>query len=143
MSVEGKSVGKGVQSASKAAALLQTKKVIIVDDDNFIREALRLILRQKKCDILAEVSDGQKLLAALRKNKPDYIFLDIKMPGMSGIEVLEELRKENNPAKVIMISGAATKESVQMALKLGAVGFVVKPFNPAAVYKVLERAEAL
>ncbi|MDH5299802.1 MAG: response regulator [Gammaproteobacteria bacterium] len=116
------------------------KKVIVADDDSFIREALRMILREKKIEILSEVANGQKVLEAVRYQKADYLFLDINMPGMNGLEVLKQLVDEQIKVKVIMISGSATKEAVKTALELGAVGFVVKPFNPAAVYKTLERA---
>jgi len=115
------------------------KKAIIVDDDDFIREALRQILRQKKLNIVSEVSRGERLLDFLRMQKVDYVFLDVKMPGMSGLEVLETMREEGMTPKVVIISGSATKEVVQSALALGAVGFVAKPFNPAAVFKVLDR----
>lgn len=104
-----------------------------------MREVLKLILHsEKKYRVINEASNGQEAIALCAKLKPDLVLLDINMPGMDGMQALEEIRKINPAIKVIMISADATMDRVSEAIKKGAMGFVVKPLNAATVIDRIE-----
>ena len=105
--------------------------VLVVDDEIGPRESLRMILRP-----LYEVhtaSDGQEALKCIQNQPIDLVTLDLRMPGLSGMDVLKEIKKYNAEIDVIMISAYGTKKDVQEAQTHGALGFIQKPFNAAEV----------
>lgn len=112
-------------------------KAFIVDDDGFIRQTLRVLLSELKIQVVGEAINGQDALTHLGVHDVDVVFLDIVMPGMSGMEVLQQITRLKPNVKVIMISSEATKETVQEAIKQGAAGFVAKPFSANMVIKNL------
>lgn len=128
-------------NAMQKSKKLPKRKVVIVDDDRFIREILNLILRQQEFDIIGSADDGERGLKMIQRYNPELVFLDINMPGMDGMEVLAKVRADHPDTQVIMISGAATVDKVKSAIAAGAVGFVVKPFSPEAVLTTLQRAK--
>lgn len=106
------------------------KKVIIVDDVEFIRDSLKKILSENGCEVVGEAVEGKELLNMLKKKKADLIFLDINMPGMDGMTALENVMKDYPNIKVIMCSAVADKEVIDSAIRLGASGYISKPFLP-------------
>jgi DNA-binding NtrC family response regulator len=121
------------------------KSVLIVDDEKNIRLTLSQALETLALDIDTAVN-GEEALAKLKEKPARLVLLDLKMPGMDGMEVLRRIRKSRSPARVIIITAHGTIESAVEAMKLGAVDFIQKPFAPkeirAMVTKVLDR-EAL
>jgi len=121
------------------------KPVLIVDDEKNIRLTLSQALEALALDIDTAVN-GEEALAKLKEKPARLVLLDLKMPGMDGMEVLRRIRKSRSPARVIIITAHGTIESAVEAMKLGAVDFIQKPFAPkeirAMVTKVLDR-EAL
>jgi DNA-binding NtrC family response regulator len=121
------------------------KSVLIVDDEKNIRLTLSQALETLALDIDTAVN-GEEALAKLKEKPARLVLLDLKMPGMDGMEVLRRIRKSGSPARVIIITAHGTIESAVEAMKLGAVDFIQKPFAPkeirAMVTKVLDR-EAL
>ncbi|WP_234123722.1 response regulator [Clostridium hydrogenum] len=109
------------------------KKVIVVDDVEFIRNTLKKVLSENGCEIIGEAAEGKELLNMLKKKKADLIFLDIKMPGMNGMKTLEYVMKDYQKIKVIMCSAVKDKEVIDSAIALGAAGYVTKPFLPDAI----------
>lgn len=109
------------------------KKVIVVDDAKFIRESLKKILSENGCEVIDEAAEGKELLDMLKKKMADLIILDIKMPGMDGMETLEHVMKEYPNSKVIMCSAVTDKEVIDSAIALGASGYITKPFLPDAI----------
>jgi len=105
---------------------MESEKVLIVDDEPAIRSALRMVLEYEGYSV-AEAKDGLTALAAAAKELPDIVLLDIKMPGMDGMEVLEELRRRDPRLPVIMLSGHGTISTAVAAVKLGATDFLEKP----------------
>ena len=114
----------------------QKHSILIVDDDHMMRELLKAILRGEGYRIVGEASNGLDAVELCVNQRPDLVLLDINMPKMDGLTALEEIRKANPSAMVLMVSGEATMNKVNEAMQKGASGFVVKPLVPA---NVLER----
>ncbi len=106
---------------------------IVVDDDNMMREMLMIILRSEDYPVVGEASNGPDAIALFSRRKPGLVLLDINMPKMGGMQVLEEIRKISPATIVLMVSAEATMDKVREAIQKGADGFVVKPLNPASV----------
>ncbi len=107
--------------------------ILLVDDDSLWRETLNVILGTGDFDVVGEASNGEAALSMCRQCTPGVVLLDINMPGMDGIAVLQAIRKEFPAISVIMISAEATLDRVKEAIAEGASGFVVKPFNSGRV----------
>ena len=103
-------------------------KILIVDDEAIIRATLREILEYEKYEV-EEAGDAKKALEALEKQEFKVILSDIKMPGMNGLEFLEELQKKENDIPVIMITGHGDVDTAVEALKKGAFDFIQKPLD--------------
>jgi len=121
---------------------MKTKKsVLIVDDEISVRESLRQIL--KPFYEVHTAADGEKALHCIQKNRIDLVTLDLKMPGMSGIEVLREIKKIKEDVEVIIITAYGSADNAGDAIYYGAGDFIVKPFNvsdvTAKVNQSLER----
>ncbi len=120
------------------------KKVLVVDDSKLIHQMYRLVLMQYKCAIV-DAYNGLEALELLSKEKDmDLILLDINMPVMNGIQLMEKL-KETGLCKhipIIVISTEGKEEDTLRALKLGAWGYVVKPFKSETLYGLIEKLQA-
>jgi CheY-like chemotaxis protein len=117
-------------------------RVLVVDDDDAIRRLLVSVLRERLDCRTTEAADGVEALAAIKKAPPQAIALDLDLPGLDGVEVLEALREEPAYASipVVVISGRGDAERVRRAIALGAVDFLVKPFRIEDVERRLRRA---
>ncbi len=106
-------------------------KILIVDDAKTIRLTLRRILHKDNHEIL-EATDGNEALAMISQ-MPDIILLDIMMPGLTGIEVCQEIRKDlkNNTIHVVMLSALENSSDKVLALDAGADDYLTKPCDPA------------
>jgi DNA-binding NtrC family response regulator len=104
------------------------KTVLIVDDEATIRETIRMTLEYEKFAVV-EAADGPSALTRAAAGGIDLVFLDIKMPGMDGMRVLDTLRAEHPSLPVIMISGHATVDTAVEALRLGVFDFLTKPLD--------------
>ncbi len=115
--------------------------VLVVDDEIGPRESLRMILHPLYQVYTA--SDGAEALACLQNQDIDLVTLDMNMPGISGFDVLKEIRKKNAEVDVIVITGYLTSKSAQEAKDCGAVDVINKPFNVtdiiASIGKLVER----
>lgn len=104
-------------------------RVLVVDDERPVRDVLERYLGEQGYSVQS-VHDGQQGLDAVRKERPDVLLLDIYMPGLNGLEVLESMQQEGlAPTVVLTISGAADNESARKSLQLGAHDFLVKPIE--------------
>jgi two-component system chemotaxis response regulator CheY len=111
------------------------KKILIVDDSAFMRKVLRDIFESAGYTNFVEAGNGREALERWKSEKPDFMFLDIIMPEMNGMDVLREIGRE---AKVIVVSAVGQKEMIEEAKALGALDYVVKPFDRD---QVLEKTE--
>jgi two-component system chemotaxis response regulator CheY len=110
-------------------------KILIVDDTLFMRTLLKNILFSGGHTIAGEVVDGDDAIAKYRELKPDLVTMDVVMPKMNGIEALKGIRSLDPNAKVIMCTAVGQEQMVKLAIKTGARGYIVKPFQAP---KVLE-----
>lgn len=118
-------------------------KILIVDDE----ENVLLVVQQAlsgHCEVLTAL-DGETALAIVKKERPSFIFLDITMPGMSGVTVLERLRAMPSMPVTWMLTGDEDLEMAAFTLKVGASGYLTKPFDidrlRAVVFNALQDME--
>ncbi|HKO87609.1 MAG TPA: response regulator [Burkholderiales bacterium] len=124
-------------SRQYGTALPTGLNILVVDDVAATRSLMNWILRQLHCAIIEEAHTGEDAIAAFETLKPDVCFLDIDMPGMDGLEVLQRLREAHKDAFIVIASGCSSVTNVQTALHSGANGFVVKPFSISKVADIL------
>jgi PAS domain S-box-containing protein len=114
-------------------------RVLVVDDEKGIREGSERILSRMGCHVLT-ATQGEEALQVLSKEPASVVLLDMKMPGMDGMEVLKRVRKMDETILVIVITGYATVETAIEAMKQGAYDFIPKPFEPDQLRIVVNRA---
>ncbi len=112
---------------------------IIIDDENKARLLLRNMLADvsPKMNILAECDDLPSGVKAIKKHKPDIIFLDIEMPGHSGLEILDYFEEEEKTFEIIFCTGYS--EYAIQAFKLSAIDYLLKPINPQTLQETIAR----
>jgi len=107
--------------------MAQKRSILVVDDESGIRESIRMILKPNY-DVYT-AANGSEALQCIQKDKIDIVTLDLRMPGLSGIEVLKEIKKSNADIEVIVVSAYGTPQDHQEAVRHGAGDFIIKPFN--------------
>jgi DNA-binding NarL/FixJ family response regulator len=106
-------------------------KVLIVDDHRLMLRAIRASLsRQEDIEIVGEADSGDKVLPLVGQTGPDAVLLDVRMPGMDGLAVLERIRAQYPRVAVVMLSGIDDPALVRAALERGAAAFVLKHVDP-------------
>ncbi|MFH1033353.1 MAG: response regulator [Pseudomonadota bacterium] len=113
--------------------------VLIIDDERDIRDGCERILSRMGCQV-AKAPDGRGGLETLARQPADIVLLDLKMPGMDGLEVLQHIKRSQPQVLVIVITGFATVETAIEAMKLGAYDFIPKPFQPDQLRLTVGRA---
>ena len=114
------------------------KKILVVDDDKAIRELFNYHLLKKGC-IVKSVSEGSNAINAIKKEKYDLVFLDITMPGISGMEVLKTAAKVSPETKIVMVTGLCIDGLLICELKeYGAYKFISKPFDMSDAMKIVD-----
>lgn len=112
--------------------------ILVVDDELGPRESMRMILKPYYNVITAE--NGEIALKLIKEFPIDIMTLDLKMPGLSGLEVLKEVRKYSPDTEIIIISGYGTLQTANEAMKYGVVNFVTKPFDVFDIITAVERS---
>lgn len=114
---------------------MSSESILVVDDEKNIRTTLRQALEASEYQVATAVS-GEDALAKVAESEFDLIFLDIKLPGIDGIEVLSRLRSEGKRMPVVIITAYGTVESAVDAMKMGAVDYLRKPFTPEQIREI-------
>lgn len=115
-----------------------SKKIMICDDEEGVRESLKLILSDHYDLVI--VDGGQQALHALEHAKDiGLIFMDIKMPKVNGIDVLKEIKSKHPALKVIMVTGYRSVETAAEASRLGASGYIIKPFKSEEILETVKK----
>jgi CheY-like chemotaxis protein len=115
-------------------------QALLVDDDPQIRRALGWLLRNCGFTQVIEANDGQHALIALGQNRPNLIITDCQMPKMDGITLTRALRTRGQQAPIIMISGQADPQVVELALEAGVNHYVAKPLHAQTVTNTIQQA---
>lgn len=117
-------------------------RVMIVDDTEFMRMVIRDTLIKYGYEVVAEAADGEEAIQTYLQIKPDLVLMDITMPNMSGEEALKKLLFMDPKAKVLMCSSLGQQAVITESLKIGAMGFIVKPFEPDEMVAVMRKITA-
>jgi YesN/AraC family two-component response regulator len=99
---------------------------LIADDEKHIRSYVRIILNRLGIETVHEASNGVEAIESFRENRPDVVFLDINMPGMTGLEVIPKLLEIDEDAVILMLTGHASRHLIEGSAKAGAVHYIRK-----------------
>jgi two-component system nitrogen regulation response regulator NtrX len=114
-------------------------RILVIDDEAEIRRSVRMILEYEGYDV-QEAASGPEGLASIEREPPDLVFMDIRMPGLDGLEALQKIRQINEVLPVVIISGHGTVSTAVEATKLGAFDFIEKPLASERVLVTIRNA---
>jgi len=114
-------------------------KVLIVDDSSIIRKVIERQLTSYNIEVVGRAGDGREAVELFKETNPDIVTLDITMPEMDGLQVLEEIIKLNSAVKVMVITAMSDKATGLKAIKLGAKSFLGKPFTEDKLKETFEK----
>jgi DNA-binding NtrC family response regulator len=116
-----------------------TAEILVVDDHPEMTRMLQRFLRRRGHSV-ETVNSAEEALTFARDHCPDVVLTDVRMPGMSGLELLRDLREDANPPQVIVMTAFGTVETAVEAMRLGAYHYVLKPFNLSEVKVLIDKA---
>lgn len=118
-------------------------RVLLVDDHQVVRRGLRTFLEvQDDIEVVGEAADGAEGVAKTEELAPDVVLMDVKMPGVDGIEALRRLKELANPARVLIVTSFTEHRTVVPALRAGAAGYVYKDVDPEALAGAIRSVHA-
>lgn len=116
------------------------QRIVIVDDHEVVRLGLRSLLdRHPDFEVVAEASNGREAIEKVDAYEPDVVVLDIRLPGMSGVEVCQQITEKHPDMHVIMLTSYAEDEMLFAAIRAGAAGYVLKQIGGDDLTKAIER----
>jgi DNA-binding NarL/FixJ family response regulator len=116
-------------------------KVLIVDDQHLMLDALRTVLdRDEDIEVVGQTDSGENVMPLIAQTGPDAVLLDVRMPGIDGLAVLERIRERYANVAVVMLSGIEDPTLVRAALERGATAFVLKQVHPRDLASALRQA---
>jgi response regulator NasT len=116
-------------------------RVLIAEDETIIRLDLKQVLERAGLEVCAEAKDGEEAVALASEQKPDLAILDVKMPGLDGIEAARRILDER-PIPIVMLTAYGQDELVSRAVEAGVFGYLVKPFREADLLPAVATARA-
>jgi two-component system response regulator AtoC len=116
------------------------ERILIVDDEILVRDFLAETLRRKKFDVLT-AENGQKAIAMLKEHSFDMVITDMKMPNLTGNDVLRKVKELSPNTLVVIITAFGSIENAVEAMRLGAFNYLIKPFSPDSIEAVIEKAQ--
>ena len=108
---------------------MRAKRVLIVDDALIMRKRIKDIALEAGWQVAGEASDGTEAISMYSQEKPDLVTLDIVMPKLDGVLALKEIMQKDPDALVVMVSAVNQREKLAECIQLGALDFIVKPFE--------------
>lgn len=117
----------------------QRPKILIVDDEDRFRYTLARLLRVHDL-LVEEAKDGYEAIEKVEQNEFDVMLLDVKMPGLDGIETLKEIRKRDKFIETIVLTGHANVDVAAELIKLGAFEYILKPCDTEELLSKIEEA---
>lgn len=118
---------------------MSIEKILVVDDEILIRDFLADVLRKKNLEVYT-AENGKKALALIKEQVFDVVITDMKMPDLTGIELLHKIKEISPQTIVIVITAYGSVENAVEAMRLGAFNYIIKPFSPDTIEAVLEKA---
>lgn len=115
-------------------------RVLVTDDLPFMREAIRDVLESAGITVVGEAENGRDMMYRYADLEPDVVLLDITMPVMDGITALRKLIRYDPSARVVMCSALNEQELILRSIQLGAMDFVVKPFEAHRIVSAVTKA---
>src|SRR5438034_6727216 len=113
-------------------------RILVIDDEAGNRDSMRRTLEYEGYQFVG-ASSGPEGLALIESDPPDLVFLDIKMPGMDGLEVLDRIKSSHPTLPVVMVSGHGTTQTGFEASSRGAAGFIEKPFSESVLIERVQK----
>jgi len=113
-------------------------RVVIADDHELFRDGLRGLLTKLGATVVADVADGHAAVAAVVAHRPDVVFMDLRMPGLGGIEATSRIGEQAPETAVVVLTMSEDTASLQAALQAGARGYLLKESSKADVARALE-----
>jgi|TARA_R100001224_G_scaffold22440_1_gene11473 two-component system chemotaxis response regulator CheY len=122
-------------------ALDKNMKILVVDDFSTMRRIIKNLLRDLGFTNIQEADDGNTALPMLQNGDFDFVVTDWNMPGMQGIDLLKEIRKDDNLSHlpVLMVTAEAKREQIIAAAQAGVNGYIVKPFTAVTLKEKLDK----
>ncbi len=118
-------------------------RVMLVDDDPLVRSGLRMLLGgTESIEVVAEADDGDKVLGAVDRHRPDVVLMDIRMPGLDGVSAAGLLAAQPSPPAILMLTTFDADDLVLRALRAGAAGFLLKDTPPREIVRAIELVHA-
>jgi DNA-binding NtrC family response regulator len=114
--------------------------MLLVDDEERFLATTTILLEKRGVDQIRTATNGREALRILREEHVDVVVLDLRMPGMDGMEVLRNIKHEHPMVEVIILTGHASTKSAVDGLKLGAFDYVMKPVDVADLLEKIEQA---
>jgi two-component system response regulator AtoC len=116
----------------------ETRQILVADDDAAIRALLRTVLEEESYAV-SEATNGQEALEGIRAGNHDLVLLDMRLPGMTGIDVLKQLREKQGEVPVVLMTAYGSPNIAIQASSLGAYGYITKPFELDDVLHTIKR----
>jgi DNA-binding NarL/FixJ family response regulator len=118
-------------------------RILLVDDHFVVRSGLAMLLEQQDdFVVVGEADDAEQAVAHFRKFRPDVTLMDVRMPGASGIDALQQIRAEFPEARVVMLTTYDLDEDAFLALDAGAVGYLIKSVRHAELFAAVRQVHA-
>jgi len=114
-------------------------RAVIADDSASMRALLSGILERVAVEVVGAACDGKQAVELVAQHHPDIVCLDVDMPVMNGIEALQAIHAAHPAIKVLMITGSTSRDAIVQAGKLGARGYILKPFQPEKVVQAIDK----
>ncbi|MFC1511290.1 response regulator [Candidatus Margulisiibacteriota bacterium] len=118
--------------------MAENVRIMIVDDEHGVRESFEMILKIKDYEVKT-FEDGEAATSSLKKDMFDMAFVDYKLPGMDGIDVLKKIKEIDSSIEVVIVTAYASESSHANAITLGALEYLRKPFLMEEIYELVER----
>jgi two-component system, chemotaxis family, chemotaxis protein CheY len=113
--------------------------ILVTDDASFMRKSLKYIVESVGHNVVGMAEDGQEALELFNKLKPDIVTLDLLMTGKDGFWALKNIIKADPKARIIMVTAVGNEDRQEEAQKIGALGYIRKPFKPSEIIKEITK----
>lgn len=118
--------------------MTQAIRILIADDHPIVREGLRALISGKPdMELVGEATDGQEAVVKARSLQPDVVLMDLVMPGTNGIEAIQEIKRENPGARILVLTSFGEEEKVFSAIRAGALGYLLKDSSPQELVEAI------